>query len=400
MRSAERVRRAVSATVAGGLCAILPALVAPDRVYAAPVCSAPPAAAESDAELPWAQRRHGLERLAGLADGASVLVAVVDSGVDPTHPQLAGAVVAGLDLLDDGGDGRLDCVGHGTAVASIIAGRARAGTALRGVAPGATVLPVRVSERIDDEADGRAAPLADVASAVRRAVDRGARVVNLSLTTDRDDPALRDAVRYARSRDVVLVAAAGNRHEAGNPRPYPASYDGVVGVGGVQPDGVRVPTSQTGPHVDLAAPGADITAAARGGGHARYAGTSFAAAFVAGTAALVRQYHPALTADQVTERLITTADALDPGSGTGAGVVNPYRAVTASLDGTPRVAAGPVARQTPDAAARRAAATAADTRRTAYRLALAGAGAAALLLLMASARRHSRARRRPARPTN
>nr|WP_239152390.1 type VII secretion-associated serine protease mycosin [Virgisporangium aurantiacum] len=341
--------------------------------------------------MPWAQPRQGLDRLAGVADGAGVLVAVVDSGVEARHPQLAGAVVPGVDRLDAGGDGRVDCVGHGTAVASIIAARIRPGTAFRGVAPAATVLPVRVSERVTDENGGRTATLADVAAAVRQAVDRGARVVNLSLTTDRDDPNLRDAVTYARSRDAVLVAAAGNKQEAGNPRVFPASYDGVLGVGGVQEDGARVATSQIGPHVDLVAPGADVIAAGREG-HARYTGTSFAAAFVAGTAALVRQYHPDLTADQVAERLLATADTLDPAParGLGAGIVNPYRAVTASLDVAAKAAPGPVARKSPDPAAVRAAARTAENRRTAAYLALGGAAVLVLLLIGASAGRARR----------
>src|SRR5690349_14224183 len=190
MRSTERVLRALSATVTGGLCVVLPVLVVPDRGYAAPGCQAPPAPSVTADEVPWAQQAQGLDRLTGVADGTGVLVAVVDSGVEARHPQLAGAVVPGFDRLDAGGDGRVDCVGHGTAVASIIAGRSRPGTAFRGVAPAATILPVRVSERIDDETGGRAAPLAEVAAAVRRAADRGARVINLSLTTDRDDPAL------------------------------------------------------------------------------------------------------------------------------------------------------------------------------------------------------------------
>lgn len=404
MRSIDRVLRALGAAVTGSLCAVLPALVVPDRVYAAPSCQAPPAPGVTTDEVPWAQQRQGLDRLTGLADGTGVLVAVVDSGVEDQHPQLAGAVVPGFDRLDTDSDARIDCVGHGTAVASIIAGRAEPGTAFRGVAPAATILPVRVSERITDDT-GRTASLADVAAAVRQAVDRGARVVNLSLTTDRDDPALREAVRYARSHDAVLVAAAGNRQEAGNrveagketsaPRVFPASYDGVVGVGGVQADGARVPTSQVGPHVDLAAPGADVIAAGRVG-HARYTGTSFAAAFVTGTAALVRQYHPGLTADQVTERLLATADTLDrdPASGLGAGVVNPYRAVTASLDGSTRAAPGLVAERSPDPRAVSRAARVADNRRTATHLALGGAALLVVLLIAASAGRAVAAGRR------
>jgi subtilisin family serine protease len=159
-------------------------------------------------------------------------------------------------------------------------------------------------------------------------------------------------------------------------------------VGAVQADGVRAATSQTGRHVDLVAPGADVIAAARVG-HARYTGTSFAAAFVAGTAALIRQYHPTLTADQVVERLLSTADTLDrtPGNGLGAGVVNPYRAVTASLDGATRTTPGPVTTRPPDPVAVQAAARTADRRRTAIHLALAGAAALVLLLVAASAAR-------------
>jgi type VII secretion-associated serine protease mycosin len=384
----------LGAALTGGMVAMVPAVATPDRVYAAPACEAPQPATPAADEPLWAQQHQDLDRLSGIADGAGVLVAVIDSGVEATHPQLAGAVVPGVDLLDTAGDGRVDCVGHGTAVASIIAGRSRHGTAFRGVAPAASIFPVRVSERLDEDTGGRSAPLAEVASAVRRAAERGARVINLSLTTDRDNEALRDAVRYALAHDIVVVAAAGNRHDSGNPLPFPAAYDGVLGVGAVQQGGARVRTSQTGPHVDLAAPGGDVTAAAHGGGYARYTGTSFAAAFVAGAAALVRQYYPTMTADEVAHRLLATADGLDPArtSGFGAGLVNPYRAVTASLVKKPAATAGPVDRRPPDPAARRTAMEAARDQRIAFRAALAGALAVALLLLMASAL--SRLRRR------
>lgn len=390
--------RAALATVVVALSASLAVLVSSQKVYAAPACpAAAPAAAEADA--PWPQRRYGLERLTGLADGTGVLVAVVDSGVDSGHPQLTGAVQPGIDLLDPGGDGRVDCVGHGTAVASIIAARPRAGNAFRGVAPAAVILPVRVSERVDDTTTGRAAPVAAVAGAIRQAADRGARIINLSLTTDRDDPALRDAVRYAAARDVVLVAAAGNRHDTGNPRPYPAAYDGVIGVGAIQPDGARVPQSQSGDYVDLVAPGAEVTAAARGDGHARYTGTSFAAAYVAGAAALVRQYHPTLSAPQVAQRLTATVDAAGglSGGGYGAGIVNPYRAVTGHTDDREPSRPGPVAGRTRDPGAQAAAAAATRTRRRALALSAAGAGLAVLILLAAAVL--PRGTRRRWRPT-
>ncbi|HEX6501561.1 MAG TPA: type VII secretion-associated serine protease mycosin [Micromonosporaceae bacterium] len=319
------------------------AVVAASPAWSAPTCpvgSPGPGAALTG--TPWPQLRYDLARLTPVADGHGVTVAVVDSGVDARHPQLAGAVVPGVDLLD-GGDGRTDCVGHGTAVASIIAGRgvpaadrSPAAALFRGLAPGATILPVRVSEQTADGGSGTGRTVSPdaFAAAIRWAVDRGASVVNLSLVLHRDVPAVRAAVDYAVRHDVVLVAAVGNEHDRGDPVPYPAAYPGVVGVGAITSTGARLSASQVGPYVDLVAPGEAVPAAARVRGFARYTGTSFAAPFVAATAALIRQYRPGLSAAQVARRLTATADPAPGGSsdGYGAGVLNPYRAVTEALD--------------------------------------------------------------------
>ncbi|MBM0235840.1 type VII secretion-associated serine protease mycosin, partial [Micromonospora sp. STR1_7] len=311
----------------------LPVGAADAALRAAPTCATPLAPVRPVAALPWTQQRYDPARLAPLATGAGVTVAVVDSGVDRAHPQLAGQVLAGTDLLDSGGDGSRDCAGHGTGVASIIAAQPRSGVAFHGLAPGARILPVRVSEQqvVQGRESGRTVSAAEFARAIRWAVDHDADVVNLSVVLYADDPAVQSAVAYAVQRNVVLVAAAGNLHDSGDPRPFPAAYDGVLGVGAIGADGVRAAFSQTGPYVDLVAPGSEVLVAAPGQGHQRVEGTSYAAPFVAATAALLRQYRPELTAAQVAERIIATADpAPGPGhgGGYGAGVLNPYRAVT------------------------------------------------------------------------
>lgn len=335
----------VAALLAGPM---TPRAVTPAR--AAPGCASPPAPARPVAATPWAQQRYAPERLARLATGAGVIVAVVDSGVDLRHPQLAGRVLAGTDLLDAGGDGGLDCVGHGTGVASIIAATPRDGTSFRGLAPEARILPVRVSEQqvVDGRGTGRTAAPGDLGRAIRWAVDQGATVVNLSVVLHADHPTVRAAVGYALSRDVVVVAAAGNLSDGGERRPYPAMYDGVLGVGAIGVDGARADFSQTGDHVDLVAPGVDVLIAAPGRGHRSADGTSYAVPFVAATAALLRQYRPDLSAVEVARRIIATADPA-PGDGYGAGVLNPYRAVTeaGSVPGHARPVAG-LAEDRPD----------------------------------------------------
>jgi type VII secretion-associated serine protease mycosin len=381
---------------------LVPGTAAARQVSCANANSRPvqPVAVPSD--VPWAIQRYGLARLAALADGTGQTVAVVDSGVDPTHPQLAGAVAAGRDFLDVGqSDGRVDCVGHGTAVASVIAARPVKGTSFQGLAPGATIVPVRVSE-LQDVPDGspagRTTNAAGFAAAIRAAVDLHVTVINISLTFSQDDPDLHAAIDYALRANVVVVAAAGNRFDSGNPTPYPAAYPGVIGVGAIGPDGKRLPGSQVGDYVDIVAPGSQIVASALPRGYAVMEGTSFAAPFVAATAALLRQYRPELSAVDVAARLTATAD---PAPGThhggeyGAGVLNPYRALTDNLGAPPRSLA-PVRPAPPDPNAEVLARTAARTRTWSLGLTAAGLLLAGLVLLAAAAL--PRGRRRGWRP--
>jgi type VII secretion-associated serine protease mycosin len=307
-------------------------------------CTNAVAPAAPVADLPWAQARYAPQRLAVLSDGAGVTVAVVDSGVDDNHPQLRGRVLAGRDFLDPSGDGRLDCVGHGTAVASIIAGRDAGGVEFRGLAPAARILPIRISEQqiIEGRESGRTVTAAQFARGIRWAVDAGADVINLSVVLYQDNPDVRAAVAHALASDVVVVAAVGNLHENGDPVPYPAAYDGVLGVGAIGPDGALQPFSQVGSYVDVVAPGGAVLAAVPRRGHKEQSGTSYATPFVAATAALVRAYRPDLPAAAVVARILATADPVGGGQGFGRGVVNPYRAVAE----TPTVA-GPAASAAP-----------------------------------------------------
>jgi type VII secretion-associated serine protease mycosin len=371
----------VLAAVAVG--ALVGPVAAASPAYAVPPCPASASAGGAQVTaVPWAQERYAPQRISPLADGSGVTVAVIDSGVDAHHPQLAGAVRPGTDLLDSG-DGTVDCVSHGTAVASIIAARPAAAISFRGLAPAAEILPVRVSEQQVLEAgpSGRTVPAAGLAQAIRYAVGHGAAVINLSVVLYRDDRAVRAAVRYAVDRDVVVVAAVGNQHPEGDRVPYPAAYDGVLGVGAIGPDGARVPSSPAGSYVDIVAPGAQVTAATRVRGHGTYEGTSFATPFVSATAALVRQYWPGLPAAAVIRRILATADPTPGGRGNeyGYGALNPYRAVTEQVaTGAPETASPLRAAGAHTGAGRDGQAR---DEQLAIRLAGMGGGAATLVLL-------------------
>ncbi|RSN19286.1 type VII secretion-associated serine protease mycosin [Amycolatopsis sp. WAC 04169] len=296
-------------------------------------CLGPPQGTERSA--PWAQQRLAPERVWPLTTGAGITVGVVDSGVDGGSPQLSGGkVTAGVDVTAPGERADTDCYGHGTFVAGIIAASRDSTTGFAGVAPGASILPIRCA-KLGEDGSAPVLTAASLGDGIRAAVDGGARVINVSASTTVDDPKLSSAVSYAANRDVVVVASAANSAQQGDPVTYPAAYPGVIAVGAIDRDGKHADFSQTGSFLSLVAPGVGVTSIGPGGpGQWQGTGTSYSAPFVAGAAALVRAYHPQLSAGQVKHRLQVTADppaAARPDPGLGWGTVNVVAAVTRVL---------------------------------------------------------------------
>ncbi|MGW0478343.1 S8 family serine peptidase [Nonomuraea sp. NPDC003214] len=269
---------------------------------------------------PWAQKRLDPKRVWPLSTGAGVRVAIIDSGVELNHPQLR--LAGRADLTNTG---IRDCIGHGTAVAGIIGAVYVEGVPFHGMAPAAQLLSYK---QTNTERDGDPDLMV---KAIRSAADEGADVINISSATT-DFPALRDAVAYALAKDVVIVAAAGNkRAEDGTPIPaYPASYEGVLAVGAAGQSGALSEFSNDKTPVSVLGPGESITSTWPGKAYnLELEGTSYAVPYVAGVVALVRARFPTLDQDQVRRRVIATADL---GTGTTtAGMVNPIQAVSAVL---------------------------------------------------------------------
>jgi subtilisin family serine protease len=237
-----------------------------------------------------------------LTTGADTLVlAVVDTGIRADHPDLVGRVLPGRDVVN-GDDHPEDTVGHGTRAATVAAASAD-GTGMTGVAWRGRILPVKVDTAgyVFD---------ADLAAGITWAADHGADVINLSVGQRPWSGAVDEAIRYARSRDAVLVAAAGNEGiDAGG---FPAAAEGVIAVGAVDNHGHLASFSNYGPWVDLVAPGVDILTGLADGGYAPASGTSFAAPIVSGVALLARARYPHEKADQIGQRLNATARDVGP----------------------------------------------------------------------------------------
>ncbi|MEV4178360.1 S8 family serine peptidase [Nonomuraea sp. NPDC049709] len=233
--------------------------------------------------------------------GEGVLVAVLDTGVNGHHPDLAGAVVQGPDLT---GAGRGLWGPHGTAMASLIAGRGhgdghRGG--VLGVAPAARVLSVRVTlENGDPLRQKHRSGWGDaLAKGIRYAADRGADVISMSLGGGsgawEGSASEEEAVQYAIGKGAVLVASSGNDGAAGNRKNFPAAYPGVIAVGAVDRRMKVAGFSNRQDYLSVVAPGAEIVTADGDASYVVGDGTSSAAAMVAGVAALIRSAHPDLS---------------------------------------------------------------------------------------------------------
>ncbi|MFI6877917.1 type VII secretion-associated serine protease mycosin [Streptomyces sp. NPDC050400] len=275
--------------------------------------------------------------------GKGITVAVLDTGVDDQHPDLKGNVTEGKDLIGFGAKrGDRPWARHGTAIAGIIAGHGHGadhGDGVMGIAPEATILPVRVILEDGDPSRAKARETRGTALAdgIRWAADHGADVINLSLGDDsataHPEASEDAAVQYALKKGVSVVASAGNGGEKGDHISYPAAYPGVITATAVDASGSRASFSTRRWYATVAAPGRNIVTADPDRKYYSAWGTSAASAFVSGAVALVRAAHPGLSPAQIKKLMEDTAQ--DPPSGgrddsRGFGLVDPAAAIGAA----------------------------------------------------------------------
>ena len=332
------------------------------------VFALPAAAADEIRERQYWLEEYGISAAWEESTGEGVTVAVIDSGIEADHPDLAGAVVGGTDVSGSGAANGLEGLGqdsdtkaHGTLVATLLAGRGHAPEpepeadddernpssspsdyegpgagpdGVIGVAPDAEILSI--STWLDSTNPSGVDVDQQIPAAVRWAVDNGADIINMSLgSTSQSWPqSWDDAFIYAEQQDVLIVAAAGNRAGGLEQVGAPATMPGVLTVAGVNVDGQASQDSSTqGITIDLAAPAESLVGGLPGGGYAKWSGTSGAAPIVSGVAALIRSKWPELTAEEVAHRIIATArdvvPGVDPDPLYGYGILDAAAALTA-----------------------------------------------------------------------
>ncbi|MET8077219.1 S8 family serine peptidase [Streptomyces sp. NPDC005303] len=296
------------------------------------LAAAPATFADQTRRDQWALDALQAESVWKVSTGKDVTVAVIDNGVNRDHIDLKGNVLEGRDFEDNDDDaspeGNNSGSGHGTAMASIIAGHGHGqegDDGVKGLAPDAKILPIRSGTE-------------GYADAIRYAVDHGASIISVSEFQTQDLPQDREAVTYALAHNVLIVSGSGNNGSANIQ--FPAKYPGVLTVGGVDSSGKIWDKSNYGPEVLLTAPATRIVHAGWPGNNKLSIGdgTSDATAFVSAAAALLRSKFPDLTAGQIANRLVKTA--VTPASAKGIslpdekygyGIINPINALTKNI---------------------------------------------------------------------
>jgi type VII secretion-associated serine protease mycosin len=316
-------------------------------IAASTLIAAAPANADYIRDGEYWLDQYGITEAWNTTKGAGVTIAVIDTGIDSTHPDLRGAVSDGADFSGSGAsDGQTpvgsgDDADHGTMVGSLAAGRGSApGVGVIGVAPAATLLSISIGF-----GEGATDSDEQVAEAVTWAVDHGADVINMSLTRNTLSwpQSWDEAFLYAMEHDVVVVAAAGNRGSGTTSVGAPATMPGVLTVAGVDRAGeASLDASAQGITIGVSAPSEQLLGAVPGGGVVQWSGTSGATPIVAGVVALVMAAHPELDAANVINRVITTAtpagaQGVDPIYGYG--LLDASAAVSSDVDS---VAANPM----------------------------------------------------------
>lgn len=279
----------------------------------------PPTAAHADSirAQQWALDAMHTEEAWQTTKGKGMTVAVLDTGVEDDHPDLAGNVLEGKDMVGFGARrGDRAWARHGTAMAGIIAGHGHGagnGDGVMGIAPEAKILPVRVILEDGDPARAKARSSRGnaLAEGIRWAADHGADVINLSLGDDsksaHPEAGEDEAVQYALNKGSVVVASAGNGGEKGDHISYPAAYPGVIAATAVDKFGTRASFSTRRWYATVSAPGVNVVIADPDHKYYEGWGTSAAAAFVSGAVALVKSAHPGLTPAQIKKVLEDTA---------------------------------------------------------------------------------------------
>ena len=294
--------------------------------------TAPAASADEIRDKQWALDAFDVEKVWKESTGKGVTVAVLDDPVNGSHPDLHKNVLPGRDMVNGGPANEEQKNDHGTSMAALIAGHGHGPGSKDGViglAPDAKILPVGLTIPRNDY-DGEVTSFAE---AMRYAVDEGVSVINMSLSGKAITKEEKQALAYASAKDVLVVASSGN---VGARMGYPARSPSVVSVGAITEAGNVWEDSNYGPELMLTAPGERIQSAAASEPYQFANGTSNAAAYVSGAAALLRAKFPDLSAGQIVNRLVKTAlmpEAMGKGHNTryGHGMIRPYRALTEDI---------------------------------------------------------------------